>query len=1113
MDGISGQKFSLPQPKKIDTRKKNEVMSQGDERTKGITEDKKDTGLLQIKYCPPERDDNLNISKEGLNLIKNKDKKSDVTLEEIREKILNRPEEETPIEKIEEFVSGFEGLDKDKKIDFPSILEGTPEEMEISKNVFRKLSESGERRKIVVSERGLYMRSDADKEEASELWMYDGSGPGSVPVSKEKTPEETDQKRIYNESHKIMEKLGGKDRAEEEVDNVMGGKIYKEYGVVKDDKEISFTENYESIYKDKNGNPKKDSSETIITRNSDGSYVKSYNREDSDRNSYITELKTNQDGSTERTSETILKDNEDDTKFTKINSTETKDKDGNRLIVSEEVRPDGTKIYKEKTLDKDGNGKVVIKETKVDGKVITKERETGNVPEEVSDGDCVYTGIEANISIKAGEGDGGYPAGIEGNFGGELKPSNNAGGEEYNVSIKGVREYIAKNPMPLQKIINEAKELELKNKEGSGIDKNRGVDIDSAQRGLINKSEGKDKSLKQVPTPLLPQGATPEPEITPTPLPSNDPVPQPAPTPEITPSPYKSEEISISSNPGRELNYSQINEAYGIEKQEKALYNEATKIYDGMLKNKYFTTKEINDIYTNYDKNYKKYDKLSPKEIYDDMIKKGYIVPGKSDDIEEMKKALIINKIANSLKSDNKFHISSQISQKLKNDPALEAYLPENQISTGILDSERKIDYLVQDNHPEKILGDGVGLIGKHTVPPEDSDISPGTEINNLLTSYHQNLSNNDNLKIAYNFTATEDDTKLTFNRANFSVDSTGVKAGALATGENFTDGKTNGLMENAYFKDSNGNIIRIDDEKLKELTSQGKILEEDGKIIINLAKNETFSFEAQPQPEKKGDKSPAFGEKSIFASAIEFSNDNQIDVEISSLPENASKKDRFENKTHLPDNDGNLYNSWTDGAIEGKIDKINEDIKTQTNILNSKKARLEEKVEAFIIKENLEGSKQNVLNIKNTDKYNSPQQVSGVFKNPTYEVTGNIEPGEIFKVPPAGTEITNERETNKGAFSQNYYYELEIENYNSEKNYEAVLVPGGGTIAYHCQPDGFGTNIAHPNSSEQRAITLPSKIISKDVNGERKYYLTFDYFVIGGSAGPNYGTVMEADK
>ena len=227
MDGISGQKFSLPQPKKVDTRKKNEVMSQGDERAKGGTEDKKDTGFPQIKYCPPERDDNLNISKEGLNLIKDKDKKFDVTLEEIREKILNRPEKETPFEKIEEFLSGLEGLDKDEKIDFPSIQEGTPEEMEISRDVFRNLSEIGERRKKDLSERGIYMRPDADKDEVSDLWMYDGSAPVSVPLSKEKTPEETDRERLHDESHKIMEKLGGKDSCEEEIDNVMEVKLIR----------------------------------------------------------------------------------------------------------------------------------------------------------------------------------------------------------------------------------------------------------------------------------------------------------------------------------------------------------------------------------------------------------------------------------------------------------------------------------------------------------------------------------------------------------------------------------------------------------------------------------------------------------------------------------------------------------------------------------------------------------------------------------------------------------------------------------------------------------------------------------------------------------------------
>ena len=387
MGGISGQKFSLPQPKKVDARKKNEVMSQGDEIAKGGMEDKKDTGLLQIKYCPPEKDDNLNISKEGLNLIKDKDKKSEVTLEEIRERILNRPEKETPAEKIEEFVSGLESLDKDKKIDFPSILEGTPEEMKISRDVFGKLSKAGEIRRRDIRERGLYMGPDADKEEVSDLWMYDGSAPGSVSTDKEKVPEVTDQKRLLYESHKIMEKLGGKNSAEEETDNVMGGKTHKKYGIRKDGKDIALQESHETKYEDKEGNSKKDSSVSVITRYEDGSYTKYYGRQDSDGNTYTTKLNTEQDGSSERTSEASLKDG------TKINSTETKDKDGKRKIASEEIRPDGSKIYKEKILDENGKGKVIVKDIKADGRTVSKKRETGNVPEEVSEGNEHPAGI------------------------------------------------------------------------------------------------------------------------------------------------------------------------------------------------------------------------------------------------------------------------------------------------------------------------------------------------------------------------------------------------------------------------------------------------------------------------------------------------------------------------------------------------------------------------------------------------------------------------------------------------------------------------------------------------------------------------------------------------
>ena len=93
----------------------------------------------------------------------------------------------------------------------------------------------------------------------------------------------------------------------------------------------------------------------------------------------------------------------------------------------------------------------------------------------------------------------------------------------------------------------------------------------------------------------------------------------------------------------------------------------------------------------------------------------------------------------------------------------------------------------------------------------------------------------------------------------------------------------------------------------------------------------------------------------------------------------------------------------------------------------------------------------------------------------------------------------------NKGNFSQNFHYKLEIDNYDKNKNYDIVVVPGGGAIGTSGQGK---TSIADPGNEDKSAITLPSKIVEED----GKYYIEFDYFITGGSSSPVYGKVRESD-
>lgn len=434
---------------------------------------------------------------------------------------------------------------------------------------------------------------------------------------------------------------------------------------------------------------------------------------------------------------------------------------------------------------------------------------------------------------------------------------------------------------------------------------------------------------------------------------------------------------------------------------------------------------------------------------------------------------------------DNKYEVSGQINKQIQKNKSLVLDSTPVKSSYGILGSDRKIDYLIQDNHPEKILGDGVGLIGKHTVP----------QGNNLITSYHDNRVTEETEKskksrnIIYNFTAPKENTEITFHRANFSIDKSkiGVKAGALAVGDKFKDGNLNGLMDNAYLKDPDGKVINLKEE-LNKLKEQGKeeelkklkdkIIEKDGKLTVKLNSGETFSFQATPTLENED----------IFASAIEFESNKDIDIEIrSTQKENTS-----------PQNSKEAYKEWFEAGKDLKNEKGYDEI-------------------------------------TNYNKNGEAKQVSGVFPKPNYDITGTITAGNkdnadkstIIRLPPpeikdnpiplTGTPVKLNEEKyystgkneqgedviNDGAFSQNFHYKLEISNYNPAEQYAVVVVPGADPIA----PQGQSNpEIAKANVLDKTSITLPSKIIKE--NG--KYYIEFDYFVVGGSGNPASAKIIE---
>jgi len=174
-------------------------------------------------------------------------------------------------------------------------------------------------------------------------------------------------------------------------------------------------------------------------------------------------------------------------------------------------------------------------------------------------------------------------------------------------------------------------------------------------------------------------------------------------------------------------------------------------------------------------------------------------------------------------------------------------------------------------------------------------------------------------------------------------------------------------------------------------------------------------------------------------------------------------------------------------------------------------------------------------------DEQEEAKQVSGVFPDPNYDITGTVIPANknnndnstIIILPPpeitkndtdkpftckpsldintekycsTGTDEEGNEIINNGAFSQNFHYKLEISDYNEKSKYQVVVVPGGDVISSHNQSN---PQIAKPNDIDKTAITLPSTV--KEENG--KYYIEFDYFVEGGSGNPAYASVVESSR
>jgi len=263
--------------------------------------------------------------------------------------------------------------------------------------------------------------------------------------------------------------------------------------------------------------------------------------------------------------------------------------------------------------------------------------------------------------------------------------------------------------------------------------------------------------------------------------------------------------------------------------------------------------------------------------ILEEMKKSGYITQKEKEG--EYRKA-----VAEKLKMRKDYKISKAVIDAHK-----DSKKPELTFTAGseyCMGQKKKIDYLIVDNYPEQILGEGSKSLGTHQVPSG----------HNLLTSYHINSSNDSkSKKIVYNFTAEDKDTEIRFEKENYSVDGNGLKAGAEAVGEKFFNG--NIILKNALLNDRYGKVktLKISEELANP---EKKAVKKGNSVTVHLNPGETLSFESEK----------SVGNRQVFASAIEFSNNKKVEVNIRSI---SADSDRFLKIDQAPDHYGDSYNSW----------------------------------------------------------------------------------------------------------------------------------------------------------------------------------------------------------
>jgi len=198
----------------------------------------------------------------------------------------------------------------------------------------------------------------------------------------------------------------------------------------------------------------------------------------------------------------------------------------------------------------------------------------------------------------------------------------------------------------------------------------------------------------------------------------------------------------------------------------------------------------------------------------------------------------------------------------------------------------------------------------------------------------------------------------------------------------------------------------------------------------------------------------------------------------------------------------------------------MNDNLNDNLNDNKNKDNNVDDMVSYFIAKKSAE-RELSIIEANKQKKDGEGKQVSGVFKDPNYDITGRITAVEkngnrftnagtssLITIPPPGKGATSidvlNMKKNKGEFFQNFHYKLEITNYRN-KEYRVVLVPGGGSIASYGQKS---PPKATANDIENTAISIPSKVVK---DGE-KYYIQFDYFPVGDSSSPSYAKIIEED-